>query len=411
MSYFRYKLIEPSGELSSGIAKFPYREVVSAISHLERDGSTTVYVKKLGRVSSFVLELGTLRLRKKLPRPFQAEFFNNLSIMLRSGMNLNTALEEAAGTTGRRDFEADMRDIIMNIQGGANFSEAAERYTYIFPKTVLHLIRLGEETGKLDRTLMDASEHIKRIQSIVSDTKQALLYPSFVFVAMGGGLLFWFYYVVPKIVSLFKEMDVTLPALTVFLLQVSDFVQTNILGIILGIVLCIFFIIFAYKGSRQFRKLTDALLLKLPISSSISSASALAFISEYFSLLINVGIDIMRSMDILQDSVKNEVYRERLSEVKSGLTRGEGIADSFRKVSIFPNFVVRMINIGEQSGTLPEQLSYVADDYRNRLSLLVATIGKMIEPVVLLVAGAMFAIIIAGLFLPIYDLISRVSGR
>ncbi|MCD6296523.1 MAG: type II secretion system F family protein, partial [Deltaproteobacteria bacterium] len=330
MSYFRYKLIEPSGELSSGIAKFPYREVVSAISHLERDGSTTVYVKKLGRVSSFVLELGTLRLRKKLPRPFQAEFFNNLSIMLRSGMNLNTALEEAAGTTGRRDFEADMRDIIMNIQGGASFSEAAERYTYIFPKTVLHLIRLGEETGKLDRTLMDASEHIKRIQSIVSDTKQALLYPSFVFVAMGGGLLFWFYYVVPKIVSLFKEMDVTLPALTVFLLQVSDFVQTNILGIILGIVLCIFFIIFAYKGSRQFRKLTDALLLKLPISSSISSASALAFISEYFSLLINVGIDIMRSMDILQDSVKNEVYRERLSEVKSGLTRGEGIADSFR---------------------------------------------------------------------------------
>jgi type II secretory pathway component PulF len=411
MNYYRYKLIEPSGDLSSGIAKFPYREVISAISHLERDGSTTVYVKKLGRVSSFFLELGTLRLRKKLPRPFQAEFFNNLSIMLRSGMTLNTALEEAAASTGRLDFEADMRDMIMNIQCGASFSEAAERYTYIFPKTVLHLIRIGEETGKLDRTLMDASEHIKRIQSIVSDTKQALLYPSFVFVAMGGGLLFWFYYVVPKIVNLFKEMDVTLPPLTVFLLQVSNFVQTNILGIILGIALCLFFIIFAYKGSRQFRKGIDALLLKLPISSTISSASALAFISEYFSLLINVGIDIMRSMDILQDAVKNEVYRERLTEVKSGLTRGEGIADSFRKVFIFPNFVVRMINIGEQSGTLPEQLSYVADDYRNRLSILVATIGKMIEPVVLLVAGAMFAIIIAGLFLPIYDLISRVSGR
>jgi len=411
MNYFRYKLIEPSGNLSSGIAKFPYREVISAVSHLERDGSTTVYVKKLGKISSFVLELGTLRLRKKLPRAFQSEFLNNLSIMLRSGMTLNTALEEAAGTTCRPDFEADMRDMIMNIQGGASFSEAAERYPYIFPRTVLHLIRLGEETGKLDRTLMDASEHMKRIQSIASDTKQALLYPGFVFVAMGGGFLFWFYYVVPKIVTLFKEMDVRLPALTVFLLQVSDFVQANILVIILGIAFCVFFIIFAYKGNRQFRRGTDALLLNLPVFRSISSASALAFISEYLSLLINVGIDIMRSMDILQDAVRNEVYRDKVKQVKSGLTRGEGIADSFRKVSIFPNFVVRMINIGEQSGTLPEQLSYVADDYRNRLSILVATIGKMIEPVVLVVAGAMFAIIIGGLFLPIYDLVSKVSGR
>jgi type II secretory pathway component PulF len=411
MNYFRYKLIERSGEISTGIIKLPYKEVMSAISHLERDGSTTIFVRKLGRIFSFLFELSKLRLGRKLPRPFQAEFLNNVSLMLRSGVTLITALEEAAGGSGNKDFEDDIKDLILRIQGGARFSEAAENYRYIFSKTVIHLIRMGEETGKLDLTLKDASEHLKRINTILSDTKQAMLYPSFVFTAMLGGMLFWFYYVVPKIVNLFKEMDVTLPSLTVFILKVSDFIQANILNILLGVGVAVLAVVLGYRGNQRFRKAIHGLLLKTPVSKSIMSASSLAFISEYFSLLLNVGIDIMQSMAILQDSVKNEVYKEKLKAVTAGLSRGEGIADSFGKVPIFPSFVVRMINVGEQSGNLPEQLAFIADDYRTKLSVLVATIGKLIEPVVLVVAGTMFAIMVGGLFLPIYDLVSRVSGR
>ncbi len=411
MNYFRYKLIDPYGRILSGITKLPYREVMSAISHLERDGSTTVYVKKLGRVLRLFLELSTLKLRRKLPRSFQAEFLNNVSMMLRSGTTLTTALEESALGSDSPNFEEDIKGIILDIQGGASFSEAAERYKHIFPKTVIHLIRLGEETGKLERTLKDASEHLNRIQTIVSDTKQALLYPGFVFISMGAGLLFWLYYVVPKIVALFRDMDVALPALTVFILRLSRFVQSNIVKIIVVLILCILSIVFSYRKSRRFRRLIDALVLKMPISKSISTASVLAFISEYFSLLINVGLDVMQSMEILKNSVRNEVYREKLEEVSSCLSRGEGIAASFGRVPIFPSFVVRMINVGEQSGKLPEQLAYIAEDYRNKLSLLVATIGKTIEPIVLVVAGTMFAIMVGGLFLPIYDLVSKVSGR
>ena len=411
MSYFRYKLMEPTGRITSGVTTLPYRDVISAVLHLERGDNTTIYVKKLGPIASFIFKLVSLRFRRRVPRSFQAEFLSNISMMLRSGMTLTTALEEAAGTSGRPDFESDISDMIMNIQGGATFSEAADRYRYIFPKTVIYLIRMGEETGKLDEMLQDASEHLKRIQNIISDTKQALLYPSFVFIAMGGGLIFWFYYVVPKILALFKEMDVTLPSLTVFLLKISEFVQDYFLSMILGLALAIFIVVTAYKGNRRMKKATDALLLKLPLSSTIISASTMAFITEYFALLMKAGIDILQSMTILKESIKNEVYREKLGEIREGLTRGEGIADSFRGTLIFPLFVVRMINVGELSGTLPEQLTYIAEDYRNKLSVLVATIGKMIEPIVLLVAGAMFAIIIGGLFLPIYDLVSRVSGR
>jgi general secretion pathway protein F/type IV pilus assembly protein PilC len=411
MNYFRYKLMESTGEVASGISSLPYKDELSALSYLERGGNMAIYVRKLNPAASLLFRLVSLRLRKKVTRSFQAEFLSNVSLMLRSGITLTRALAEGATGSDRPGFEVDIRDVILNIEGGKSFSEAAEKYPHIFPKTVLHLIRLGEETGKLDRMLLDASEHLKRVEKIYSDTKQALLYPSFVFVAIGAGLLFWFYYVVPKIVGLFKEMDVSLPSLTVFLLRLSDFVQDHILTMIVGLAATVLVVFAAYKGNQGIRKAVDALLLKLPVCGTIISASVMAFVTEYLNLLLNAGIDILKSMNILKKSIKNEVYQEKLAEVTEGLTRADGIAESFRRSVIFPPFVVRMIRVGEQSGTLPEQLSYIAEDYRNKLSAIVATIGKMIEPVMLLIAGAMFAIIIVGLFLPIYDLVSKVSAR
>ncbi len=410
MNYFRYKLIQSGGGVVSGITRLAYSDELSAISYLERQDNTVLYAKKVNAVTSVFFRCLSARPRKRVTRSFQAELLSNVSIMLRSGVPLTTALREAAGSSDRVDLEGDIKDMILQIEGGSTFSEAAQKYQYIFPRTVIYLIRLGEETGKLDRVLMDASEHLKRMQKIVSDTKQALLYPSFVFFSMGAGLLFWFYYVVPRIVSLFNEMDVTLPPLTLFLINLSKFVQEYFFEIVVVALAVGFFTALAYKTSRSMRKAVDVLLLKLPISRTIVSASVMAFITEYFSLLLNVGIDILHSMDVLKESINNEVYREKLVEVSAGLSRGDGIGESFKRAVVFPAFVVRMIHVGEQSGTLPEQLGHIAEDYRNRLSVVVGTIGKVIEPVVLVVAGTMFAIIVGGLFLPIYDLVSKLSG-
>ena len=410
MNYFKYKLIEPSGQIATGIVKLPYKELMSVISHLERDGALTIYVKKLNRAAAFIFNLGALGIRKKLSRTVQAEILNNIALMLRTGVPIINALEEAAESTELPGVAGDINDIIASIQGGASFSEAAQKYTYIFAESVIHLIKIGEETGQLDKMLKDASEHLKRIQVIVSETKQALLYPAFVFIAIGAGLIFWFYYVVPQIMTLFTEMDVALPGITIFLVKVSDFVQKNIFYMLFGTVFTIVIISGARKKSRTFKKTTDALLLKLPLTGALISASVLAFITEYFALLLNAGIDIIQSVKILEASLSNEVYREKLLEVSNDLAKGGGIAEAFSRAVVFPPFVVRMISVGELSGTLSEQLEYIAEEYRNKLSSLVSTISKMIEPIVLIFAGTIFAIIIGGLFLPIYDLVSRLSG-
>ena len=411
MNYYKYKLIAPTGEILSGVTRLPYKDIISAISYLERDGSITIYVKKLGRFIAFIFSLSSFSLRKKMSRTAQAEFLNNVSVMLRAGIPLLTALEESAGTSDAAEVTGDINDMISNIQGGAAFSEVAEKYAYIFPETVIHLIKIGEETGRLDEMLKDASEHLKRVQTIVSDTKQALLYPSFVLVAMGSGLLFWLYYVVPQILVLFKEMEVALPPITVFVMTISDFVQAYFFHILIGTASTILMIATARRSSRRFKKILDAIVLKIPLAGTIVHASTLAFIAEYFSILINAGIDMMRSVTILKDSIKNEIYREKLGEVIESLSTGTGISDSFKGAVIFPSFVTRMISIGETSGTLTDQLFYIAEEYRKRLSIIVSTISKSLEPIVLVVAGAMFAVIIGALLLPIYDLVSQVSAR
>lgn len=409
MSYFRYKILNQSGGVSSGVVKLPYQEVLSAISHLERDGALAIDVRKLGPFASFFVSLGSRSLSRRLKRTEQAEILNNMSIMLRAGIALTAALEEVSKDSEHPRLARDVNDIISRIQSGTAFSEAAASYAYIFPKTAIHLIKMGEETGKLDEMLKDAASHITRMQQIINDTKQALLYPAFVFTTMGIGIVFWFAFVVPKIISLFKEMDVKLPVITVVLLKISAFVQSYLIHMIIGMVGAIFIFIMTRKTSYKFKKATDSILLKLPIVGTIINASILAFITEYFSLLISTGVDLLRSIQILKNSVSNAVYCEKLQDISDGLERGEGIASSFQNTAIFPTFVVRMINIGEVSGTLTGQLVYIAEEFRKRLSILVATIGKMIEPMVLIIAGVCFAVIIGGLFLPIYDLVSQIS--
>lgn len=409
MHYYKFKLITNVGEIISGMIKLPYIDILSAITHLEKGENTVIYVKKPGPVHLFFFKLLSIGSKKKLKRAAQAELLSNISLMIKSGVNLTNALEEASDGAEIPEIGDDIYEMISMIQSGAVFSEAATSFPHIFPSTIIHLIKIGEETGKLDKMLDNAANHLKNIEKIVSDTKQALMYPGFVFLAMTLLVFFWFYYVIPQILNLFKEMDVTLPAITLFLLNLSDFIRNNILVIIVLIVTIPIGFATARKHFKSFKTITDKWLIKVPVAGTIITASSLAYISEYLSLLLNSGIDILNSLTILHESVGNELYRNKILEIKEGILKGHGVTESFTETAIFPSFVTRMIGVGELSGTLTEQLDHIADEYRNRLSVLVSSIGKALEPIVLLVAGALFIVIIAGLLLPIYDLISKIS--
>ncbi len=410
MKYFRYKTITASGDVSAGIVMLPYRDIMSAIVHLEREGNTVVYVKAMGYAFSFIYNIFISLFNKSLNRSDQADLLNNMSVMLRSGVSLITSLEKTVDTARSPRVANDIKNIIANLKGGASFSEVAEKNSHIFPESALYLIRIGEETGRMDEMLKKASEHLKKIQGIMNDTKQALIYPAFAFLAIAGSVLFWFYVVVPNIVEIFQEMNVDLPDITVFLINISGFLQEYFIFMITSIVLIVSGVIISRLKSRLFRLVTDAMMLKIPVVGTIISISNMAYVSEYLSLLMASGINLLKSVAILKDSMKNEVFRTKLEIIGQNLKRDSSIANSFEKAEIFDTYMIQMISIGEVSGNLTDQLSYVSEEYNNRLSLAVATAGKMLEPLVLVIGGTIFAVIVGGLLLPIYDLLGQIAS-
>jgi len=409
MALYRYKLIEASGRPSGGLIELPFENELSAMAYLERQGATVIFARLLhpllARIVAFFYGLRDQR----VTRADIAETLSNLAVMLGAGIPVLAALRDTMVGNDNRTIAALGRDMVMRVEGGSSLSDAASYHPTFFHSTVQFLMRIGEESGTLDRTLRDAAEHVRRIDRIIKDTRSALIYPIFVFISIFGALIFWLSVVVPTMQGLFIQLQVPLPALTKWIIAAAAFLEAHykpivltILGLILGFTILI-------KRSPLARHRFHALLLRTPIIKRVLVAFNLAYISEYFSLLIASGVDILRSLEVLRGTLHNDVYKERLSIVRGGLVQGVTLRQSFAEAGVFPGFVVRMIGVGEETGTLTGQLNYIAEEYRDRLDRLVANIGKIVEPVAILVGGGIFIVMAVGLFMPVYQLVGAVK--
>ncbi|MCP4714758.1 MAG: hypothetical protein GY868_06535, partial [Deltaproteobacteria bacterium] len=172
MYYYRYKLITPQGSVSSGITRLPYKDEVTAMTYMERDGGTAVYVKPLGALLSWSAGIISGGRGTRPSRTVQADFLNNLAVMLQSGISLTASLEQAAASLNATSSVANIKHMVNEIQGGSSFSETADRNQNIFPKNIVYLIRIGEATGRLAEMLKKGAEHLQKIQAIINDTRQ-----------------------------------------------------------------------------------------------------------------------------------------------------------------------------------------------------------------------------------------------
>ncbi|MDX1351987.1 MAG: type II secretion system F family protein [Thiomicrorhabdus sp.] len=412
MRYFYFQRLLDTGQIATGIEKLAFANETSARLYLEQRWGDAVIVKLVMLPSwlnwpyDFIMRI----FRPQLKREEVADFFRNIAVMLKSGIPMFTAIEDMASDDSSAPVQRVSKDILENLKTGASFSEGVERHSDIIPQTVIHLIRIGESSGNLDRTLMDAAEHLKRVDKIVRDSKRAMIYPTFVFFTILAAAVFWISYVIPNISDLFKQMRVELPAITQIVLSISNNIGQNLLMtfiiLVLIFVITVYFIRHSYRVRYQFHRL----LMFLPVSRVLVNSSALAFITEYLSLLISSGLSMVDSLEILERSTENEVYRKSIQNMREGVIRGNSLSSEMRQIKLYPRFVVRMISVGEDTGRIDEQLSYLADEYRQRFDHIVASISEIIKPVVMLIAGGLFLLLIIALFLPIYQLVSQVHG-
>jgi type II secretory pathway component PulF len=412
MNTYFYRVLLANGRTKYGMLRLMVERDLSAKIWLERHFESVVL--QLYRLPNWVAGIfsatGSTFGQKLAPIELSG-LLRDLAVMTKAGVPIIESLKAIAEESDKsqKRIASTARLLISALDAGAPISEAFNRHPNIFPESVRNLMAIGEESGTVDQMLLEAAEHIERMTSLGRNMRQALIYPAFVFATMFGAALFWIYYVIPNLAGLFLQMRVKLPAITRAVLEVSKWMEGNAntsLFVIFGVIVGIWLLIKLNRGARSF---SFSLAHRLPILRTLVTASGMAFITEHLAILIASGVDIMRSLGVLERALSDEYYRERIKKTRLAVERGELLAAAMRQVGGFPPMALRMIAVGEETGSLDKQLKQLAQEYRQRLAHLIASLSEVIKPLIILLAGLFFILLIVALLLPIYDLVRQAS--
>ena len=403
MKFFTYRATDYTGKVLKGSIAAETPEVAS------RDiGAKGLYVISIRETSSQTALLVRYFLELQIGRVDILEFTESFSVMLKAGVPIITCLDDILSSTTNSSFKPILEDIQQRIESGSTVSAALEAQGRLFPDIIRTLVAVGEETGRLDESLREAAEHLQRLQNLSVAIKKALMYPIFAFVATLGALVFWMLFVIPSMTGTLKGMGVKLPALTLLLINSSNLFQAHWKLIPLALIL-VPLAIFLMGKHPKFRYLRDRILIKIPVLKIIIFNKLLATFAEQFRMMIVTGISPIKLFDLIVPAIGNEYFGANLLKAKDNILNGSTISESLERQNILPALVISKIRIGETSGTLDKQLDFLAKYYTKKLDDATDNLGKIIEPIVMAVIGGLFAIIIMGLLLPIYDLVSKVG--
>ena len=411
MNVYFYRVLLGTGRTKSGVAQLAVEQDASARLWLEKnyEGTVVELIRLPGWLAETQRSIAHL-VRPNIRPPELAGMLRDMAVMTSSGIPVVEALRAVAQEvgTGRASNAARVaRNLIDELDAGASMSEAFGRYPDTFPETVRNLVMIGDETGSMDKMLAEAADHVERVAKMSADTRQALIYPAFVFASIFAAGAFWIYYVIPNLTGLFKQMNATLPPLTIAVIAFSEWFTAHIVSILAGIAVAGFVLWITWRHSRRFRRFTHNVLHRTPIAQTVMNSAGLAFLTEYLALLIRAGVDMVSSLKVMERAMQDEYYRERITAIRQVLERGDRVSSAMRQVGGFPPMLVRMVSVGEDTGTLDGQLSRLSAEYSLRLQRLIANLSEIIKPVVVLLAGGMFILLIVALLLPVYDLVKQ----
>ncbi len=411
MRCYYSRVLTASGQLETGIRQLAIEDVGSVRQLLEtRSDGIVLTLFKLPLWFNLFYSLW-VRFGKGYPSLDQiSEMLHNLAVMLDAGIPVLDALGALSEEQLNPGMKSLLDDLTESIAGGSSFSESLKKRSDVIPEVIVHLAALGEVSGGLDRTMMDAAVHMQRISRISSDSRRAMIYPGFVFITILGAGFFWLYSVVPNIAQLFAQMQVKLPPITLWTIAFSDLVAENGLMVLMIVLIVVASIVTIYRRNKRVHFLVHKMFYYMPVSRTLVRSSSMAYITEYLSLLLAAGMDLIEGLKLLEQSLGNDYYRQKLRLVREGVSdRGNRLSEEMRAAEIFPSFALRIIAVGEETGTLDSQLAHLAKEYRRRFENVIESLSEILKPVVMIFAGGMFTFLIVALFLPVYTMIGQVG--
>ncbi len=333
-----------------------------------------------------------------------AIFSRQLATMLTAGIPLVQAFEIVAAG---HDVPA-VRKLILNIktdvEGGTTLADALAKHPLYFDDLFVNLVRAGEQAGALESLLDKIATYKEKTEELKKKIKKALTYPAAVLVVALVVTVILLIFVIPQFEDLFKGFGADLPAFTQMVINLSEFVQAKgwLMAMMAGGGMWGF--LEWKKRSRKLRHLLDRISLKLPIIGTILNKAAIARFARTLATMFNAGVPLVEALESVAGATGNIVYEVAVLQIREEVTTGQHLAISMENVNLFPNMVIQMIAVGEESGALDDMASKVADFYEAEVDNAVDSMSSLLEPMIMAILGVLVGGLVIAMYLPIFKM-------
>jgi type IV pilus assembly protein PilC len=346
--------------------------------------------------------------KKKVPRKDLMHFSRQLAVFLKAGIPILDALEAIQEEMGNKLFKSIVDDMIAALRGGSTFADAAAVHSGAFPAYYLGILRSAELTGQLDTVLVQLSDYIERDLDARRKVTSALTYPAIIAVMSVVVVIILVGFVLPRFKTFFSDLNAKLPLPTRILLSFSDTLTANLVLIISAIVIIAVAVAVALR-TQPGKAARDTLLLKLPVLGDLVQHVILERFCRILSSMMSAGVPLPEAMRVTTDATNNNVYRKGLLTAREAMLRGEGLAAPLSATNLFPPSARQMFRVGEDTGTLDQQLQTAATYFERELDYKIKRFTNLFEPAVLLLMGGVVGFVAIALVSAMYGIFNQVK--
>ena len=347
---------------------------------------------------------GVFSLQRQMRYKDLTFLLTQLSTYVKSGIPLTDSIVILENQTNKKNNKELFKRITYELNTGAAFSEALARQGKVFPKLLINMLKTSELTGNLTEVLDDMAAYYKTADTNRKQIISALTYPSFVLVFAFAVLTFLLVYIVPKFQDIFNQLGSELPSITRILINVSKFVQDNIVKIVLTIAAVIIIVIAMYKNIKKVRYGMQWFLMHIPVIKDVFIYNEIVMFTKTFSSLIRHDVFITDSIEMLGKVTSNEIYKDIIKEAVTNLSTGNGLARAFEGKWAFPRIAYEMILTGEKTGRLSSMMENVASYYEEEQKNMVQRLKGFIEPVMIIILALIVGVVLLAIFLPMFKM-------
>lgn len=374
-------------------------------------------------IRGFLTSQGYEVLKVEVKKPYDIEIGGNgpikagalsfaltqMSTYIKAGIPLVDSVRILAKQSRKPNEKRAYERLVYDLLKGENLSDAMLRQEKTFPKLLINMVKTAEMTGDLPSILDDMADYYTSIDQTRRQMISAMTYPTVVIIMALCVLVFMLIYLVPQFVQLYEDQDATLPAITLFIMGASDFLKSYYLWLILATAVLIILFYYLYNNVKSFRTGVQTVLMKTPIIGNIIIYSEISTFTKTFASLLNHGVFITDSMEVLSKITNNEIYKRIIANTLNNLGKGESISKSFKGEWAFPVVAYEMLVTGENTGQLGLMMEKVADHFQNLHKNLVNQMKSLIEPLMIVVLAAIVGVILLAIVVPMFDIYGKIQ--